>query len=53
MHVPLFGGNGCCGGQDHCCFVHICREVKRDLPPPGLLSRVLNREEFFLEISCI
>lgn len=53
MHVPLFGGNGYWGGQDHCCFVHICREVMRDLPPPGLLSHVLTREGFFLEPSCI
>lgn len=47
MHVPLVGGDSCCGGQDHCCSVRVCGEVERDLPPPGLLPHVLIRETCF------
>lgn len=53
MCVPLLGRNGCCRGQDHCCYVHVCREVERDLPPPGLFAPCTQQGNmFFLELSC-
>lgn len=54
MRVPLVGENGCCGGQDYCCSEHVCREVGRDLCPPGLFPAYSAGKHVFLGIqSCV